>query len=110
MTAFTVTLTYPGGQTKVAWAPRQPTTAEPCQPGDTIAFVSPNVRSVVMFGIDSPIEEVAGPKGYEVLDRPTSAKAILMRAKNKTFNFSCSPNGVIVPGSGGTVPVGGGDD
>jgi len=66
------------------------------------------VRSVITFGIDSPFETAKSPKGYEVVRTAGLTKTIHQRSKNQDFNFSCSPDGLVVPGSGGTIPVGGG--
>lgn len=108
---LTCTLTYPGSHAQLTWTPSQPTSGDFCRADDTIVFQSPDVRSVLTFGVDSPFEAAEGPKAYEVKKGATLTKVVdkrFERAKLQLFKFICSPDGIVVPGSGGTVPVGSG--
>ena len=112
MAQFTCTITYPGGQSKLDWTPAEPTTRNHCQKDDKITFKSPEVKSILSFSVDSPFERRQGPKAYRV----TKAGSLRLTIKRSfpdnslhRFHFFCLPDGVMVPGNGGSVPVGGGN-
>jgi hypothetical protein len=114
MAEFTCTLKYPSGVSQLSWD-TEPTMAAPCHADDTINFVSPDVRSIITFGVDSPFETAPGPKAYEIVITDKLKKVVLRdlvadlpRTAVRKFHFFCAPNGILVPGSGGSVPVGGG--
>jgi hypothetical protein len=108
---FTCKLTYPtGGHVKLKWDPK-PAGFKKCIPGDTIKFESPDVPSVLSFGVDSPFEKEEGPKDYKINQGATLTRVVnkrFLKQPPQDFKFNCKPNGFAVPGSGGTVPVGNG--
>jgi hypothetical protein len=110
---FTCTLAYVGSSQRVqlTWTPNEPTDVDYCVPGDTINFESPNLMSILRFGKDSPFEATKHAKDYTVNQGETLPKKVNTRFLGmavQDFEFACLPEGVALPYSGGTVPVGGG--
>jgi hypothetical protein len=104
MSQFNVAITYTDGKPVVTWDPK-PTSASPCQPGDSIEFSSPNQDTVIDFPEDSPFEANEGPQQYAVQQGRTITKQINPRAAGSDSKFKLPPRG---PHRMGVVPVLGG--